>query len=314
VDALLNHLLGLGAVLRSVYEGPATRLEPYSKGVMDVFFRNSLTKVMRYMLFRAQEYSKTADQKLIQLHHSLEFWSSDSPRSPSFIDFRSRTLCYLAHYAMQMKFQTRSSLSAEMMADSLARARHEYIRSLPSSSEILALISTLSQVDLNIHTESRHIHRFECIPDCTEYLETILIESTLRTVGDDQAKSIAVSSAISLTLIAANGPRFWWNASCRRLFLAGLVLAKSRFPQGTCSHFCSHLLEHYLIQKLYFELQTPWLKQLWFDSESAERAIALVPRFWGLADQCSSLQEIWCISCSGFTTVEILILHGRSHF
>ena len=299
VDVVLGHLLGLETVLRIVNEKTAAF---GGTSLVWLLFQGSAERVLDYMLDRPQEFSKVAERKLFELHHSLQYWSTNIPYVPG----DHMTLCAiysLAHHAVKRNFRMRSSLGTEMFADLIAHARHEYIQSSSFPSELLTDISTLSQVNLNMRIESHRLPRLHTIYKCSRYFETILIESTLRTMGDDQAKSNAVSSATLLALIAANN-RQGLRTADRSLFLAGLVLTKSRFPQGTCSHLCSHLLEHSFIHKEWSELGRR--QSLGFYSFLPEYHIVM-PRFWDLADQCSSLQEIWDISCSGFTAAQLYL-------
>ena len=151
---------------------------------------------------------------------------------------------YLVQYNLELKnaAATRIYGGLETTAKKLLQAIHEYTLYLLSSPTLFADVSTLLRFNIDWHSEEgiclQLRNRFELF----EYFSKMLIEATMGNIaaGHSSTGSVAVFAASALCRLVASSSTHS-RLSIRCLFLAGLVLTKSRYPEGTLTHVLSHV-------------------------------------------------------------------------
>jgi len=150
---------------------------------------------------------------------------------------------YLVQYNLELKnaVATQTYGGLEVTARKLLQAIHEYTLYLHSSPTLIADVSTLCRVNLDWHSEEEICLQLRNRFELFEYFSKMLIEATMgnTVAGHSSTGSVAVFAASTLCRLVASSsthPRL----SIRCLFLAGLVLTKSRYPEGTLTHVLSH--------------------------------------------------------------------------
>lgn len=311
VETISSHIFGLYSIMK--YLNSKSLVQEWEWLWMDRMFSVTLRGLHWRLDPLSLQNSRLFAIQIEQMYNMLEDYRHYGPTALSSQPLHwslFRLNVYIRHYFSYYLLLVNNAVGdnrkvmpneTTAVASTLIHLIQQFIEILPQyDDQLLDSLWRLSQIDRNHYVQltiqDTSFSMFD-IDHLSTYLSAILIRKMVPGLRkSDETEFPAHISAICLCKISALAPTedwYWLRINIKNLFLAGLVLTKSRHPEGNLSILIVVLTlkEHVWIKSCLIK----HIESSSFIKRNEHCSNVLISQFLDEADKCSSLNDVWML-------------------